>query len=232
VQGGDPEPPWQPPPPAEPTTDTADDWAAEPGFAAVAVEEPPAEAAADWAPAAAPIDVTDHTVEMPALAPPPAPGRRRVWRAGLTLVLLLACVGGALAASGVLTKKDEMPPPVRIGAASSIAPKPAQHAKPKAKPVKHRHHAARHHARRHRRAHRHAAPATAHFVAAAPARPTSPRPTVHRVVSRPAPRPAPKRVSAPRPAPKPVVRKPTTTVSQPAPSAPSGEPGRQPQPSS
>jgi hypothetical protein len=224
------EPAWPIPAPAEPAATTAADWSTEPGFAAVAVEERPADEPVDWAAGAEPIDVNDHTVEMPALPLPPAPRRGRFVRAGLPLALVVACVGAALAASGALrSKKDAMPAPVRIGAASSIATKPAHHARTKASHAKRAHrHAARHQARRHRRAHRQVAVAPAHVVAAAPATPAAPRPApvVQRVVSRPAPRPAP--VSAPKRAPTPVATKPTTTASQPAPSAPSGEAGRQP----
>jgi hypothetical protein len=221
------EPAWPSPAPAEPAATTAADWSTEPGFADIAVEERPAGGPVDWAAGAEPIDVNDHSVEMPALPLPPGPRRGRFVRAVLPLALVLACGGAALAASGALhSKNDAMPAPVRIGAASSIATKPVHHAK--ARPAKRaHHHAARHHARRHRRAHRHVAVAPAHVVAAAPA-PPRPAPVVHRVVSRPAPRPAPKPVSAPKPAPTPVATKPTTTASQPAPSAPSGEAGRQP----
>jgi hypothetical protein len=192
------------------------------------VEERPAAGPVDWAAGAEPIDVNDHTVAMPALPLPPGPRRGRFVRALLPLALAVACAGAALAASGALhSKKEAMPAPVRIGAASSIATKPVH--KAKARPAKRAHrHAARDRARRHRRAHHHVAVAPAHVVAAAPARPAAPRPApvVQRVVSRPAPRPAP--VSAPKPAPTPVATKPTTTASQPAPSAPSGEAGRQP----
>jgi hypothetical protein len=221
-----PLPEWPSPPASEAAPATAADWAAEPGFAPVAVEERADGSAGDWSAAADPIDVTDHTVELPALPAPPGAGRRRAWRAALTLALVLGCTGAAVAASGVLRSKDEMPAPVRIGAASSIAVKPAHHAKakPKAKPAKRAHHAARHH----RRPRHHAAVAPAHVVAAAPATPASSAPVVHHVVSRP----APTQVSTPKPkpTPKPVVKQPTTTSSQPAPSAPSGEPGRQPPP--
>ena len=224
------EPAWPSPAPAEPAATTAADWSTEPGFSPIAVEERPAEGPDDWAAGAEPIDVNDHTVEMPALPLPPGPRRGRFVRAVLPLALVLACGGAALAASGALhSKKDAMPAPVRIGAASTIATKPVHHAKARAKPAKRaHHHAARHHARRHRRAHRQGAVAPAHVVAAAPATRSAPRPApvVQRVVSRPAPRPTP--VSAPKPAPTPVATKPTTTVSQPAPSAPSGEAGRQP----
>jgi hypothetical protein len=217
-----PLPEWPSPPASEAAPATAADWAAEPGFAPVAVEERADGSAGDWSAATDPIDVTDHTVELPALPAPPGAGRRRAWRAALTLALVLGCAGAAVAASGVLRSKDEMPAPVRIGAASSIAVKPAHHAK--AKPAKRAHHAARHH----RRPRHHAAVAPAHVVAAAPAAPASSAPVVHHVVSRP----APTQVSTPKPkpTPKPVVKQPTTTSSQPAPSAPSGEPGRQPPP--
>jgi len=223
----DPEivPAWPSPAPAEPAATTAADWSAEPGFAPVAVEDRPAEAPGDWAAAAEPIDVNDHTVEMPALPLPPAPRRGRFVRVTLPLALVLGCAGAVLAASGALHKKDDMPAPVRIGAASAIATKPVHHAKAKPKAAERAHHAARHHARRHHRAHRHVAVAPAHVVATAPARPA---PVVHHVVTRPAPRPAP--VAAPKPAPKPVAVTPILTVSQPAPSAPSGETGRQPPP--
>jgi hypothetical protein len=220
-------PEWPSPPAAEAAPATAADWAAEPGFAPVAVDERAGGSAGDWSAATDRIDVTDHTVELPALPAPPSPGRRRAWRAALTLALVLGCAGAAVAASGVLRSKDEMPAPVRIGAASSIAVKPAHHAKakPKAKPAKRAHHATRHH----RHARHRAAVAPAHVVAAAPAASAAPAPSapvVHHVVSSPKPTP----VSTPKPTPKPVVKQPTTTSSQPAPSAPSGEPGRQPPP--
>jgi hypothetical protein len=220
-------PEWPSPPAAEAAPATAADWAAEPGFAPVAVEERADGSAGDWSAATDPIDVTDHTVELPALPAPPGPGRRRAWRAALTLALVLGCAGAALAASGVLRSKDEMPAPVRIGAASSIAVKPAHHAKakPKAKPAKRAHHPAR----RHRHARHRAAAAPAHVAAPVPAASAAPAPSapvVHHVVSSP----KPTQVSTPRPTPKPVVKQPTTTSSQPAPSAPSGEPGRQPPP--
>jgi hypothetical protein len=189
-----------------------DAWHADPGFASVALEEPPADEPGLWAAAAEPIDVTDSTVDMPVLAALP---RRRAARAGhalLTLGLVLGCAGAAVAASGVLkAKHEDSPPPIATGSSSAVAParhhdKPAQH-----KRVVHRHH--RHHARRRRVA---VAPPR-RIVAAAPLRsaPAPVRPVARQPVSRPAPKPA---TSTP------------TAAPQPAPSAPSGEPGRQPQP--
>jgi hypothetical protein len=223
------EPPWPAPPPAEAPLGGAGEWSADPGFATVALEERPAEADGAWTAAAEPIDVTDHTVDMPALAPLPRRGAGRVLRATLTLVLVLGCAGAALAASGALqSKRDPAPPATSALSSSAIATAPRHHAKPK--PAK-RAHRARHHRRA--RVHRHHAAVVAPRVAAAapaataPVQARSPAPVRH-IVSAPAPTPAP---VATRPAPKPVATKPaTTTVSQPAPSAPSGEPGRQPPP--
>ena len=204
------------PPPAK------DPWPAEPGFAPVAVAEPPADGPGVWAAAAEPIDVTDATIDMPALAPVRGRHAARARSAVLTLAVVLACAGAAVAPSGVLKANHDKTPPVATGSSSAIAT-----ARPHAKPahhqrvVHHRRHR-RHHARRHR-----TAVAPRQLVAAAPVRTTSAttpaRAPVRPVVRRPASRPAPK------PAPKPVATKPATTP-QPAPSAPSGEPGRQPAP--
>jgi hypothetical protein len=216
------EPAWPAPPPAAAPLEGAGEWSADPGFATVALEERPAEAEGAWTAAAEPIDVTDHTVDMPALAPLPRRGAGRLLRAALTLVLVLGCAGAALAASGALhSKRDPAAPATSAISSSAIATTPRHHAKPRRAKRAHRHHRAR------TRSH-HAAVAAPRVAAAAPVRPApvrtpSPAPVRH-VVSAPAP--------APRPAPKPVATKPTTTttVSQPAPSAPSGEPGRQPPP--
>jgi hypothetical protein len=222
------EPAWPAPPPAAAPLEGAGEWSADPGFAAVALEERPADAEGAWTAAAEPIDVTDHTVDMPALAPLPRRGAGRALRAALTPVLVLGCAGAALAASGALhSRRDPAAPPTGAISSSAIATTPRHHAR--AKPVK-RAHRVRHHHRARARAHRHrAAVAAPRVAAAAPVQAPSPAPVRH-VVSAPAPAPSPAPV-APRPSPKPVATKPaTTTVSQPAPSAPSGEPGRQPPP--
>ena len=225
-----PEPAWPAPPPAAAPLEGAGEWSADPGFAAVALEERPAETEGAWTAAAEPIDVTDHTVDMPALAPPPRRGSGRVLRATLTLILVLGCAGGALAASGALhSKRDPAAPATSALSSSAIATAPRHHAKPKPKPAKPVHRAARRHHRRARAHRQHAAVAAPRVAAAAPVRAPSPAPVRH-VVSAPAPASSPAPVAT-KPAPKPVATKPaTTTVSQPAPSAPSGEPGRQPPP--
>ena len=62
-------------PPAPSPAPPADDaWTAEPGLAPVALEERPGDEPGVWVAAAEPIDVTDATIDMPALAPMP---RRR-----------------------------------------------------------------------------------------------------------------------------------------------------------
>jgi hypothetical protein len=185
-------------------------WPTETAFAA------PEEPADVWTPAAEAIDVTDHTIELPALAPMPRRRAARAGRAALTLALVLGCAGAAVAATGVLKTPPQDSPPPTVGEASVVAA-----AKPhKAKLVRYK---AKRRPARHK-THRHAAAAPPHVPAAAPApraapmvRTPSPAP-VHHVVSRPAPKPA---------APKPAAPKPSTSP-QPAASAPSGEPGRQP----
>ena len=105
-----------PPPPAK------DPWPAEPGFAPVAVAEPPADEPGVWAAAAEPIDVTDATIDMPALAPVRGRHAARARSAVLTLAVVLACAGAAIAASGVLkANHDKTPPPVATGSSSAIA---------------------------------------------------------------------------------------------------------------
>ena len=208
--------------PAAAPLEGAGEWSADPGFATVALEERPAEAEGAWTAAAEPIDVTDHTVDMPALAPLPRRRAGRLLRAALTPVLVLGCAGAALAASGALhSKRDPAAPATSTISSSAVA------TAPKPKPTK-RAHRVRHHQRA--RTHRHHAAVAAPRVAApAPVQAPAPAPVRH-VVSAPAPAPRPAPVAT-RPAPKPVATKPaTTTVSQPAPSAPSGEPGRQPPP--
>jgi hypothetical protein len=186
-------------------------WHTEPGFSAVALDEPPVDEPGLWTAAAEAIDVTDQTVELPALAPLPDRRAARAGRALLTLVLVLGCGGGAVAASGVLkTKHEASPEPVVTGSSSTVAA--SRH---HARPVHHKRVVRRHHRRRHVRV------AARRIVAAAPVRTTRIAPVraapVHHVVSKPTPRPAPE----------PAASQPTTAP-QPAASAPSGEPGRQP----
>jgi hypothetical protein len=209
-----------PPPAPLPAIDAApapEPWPTETAFAA------PEEPAEVWTAAAEALDVTDHTIELPALAPMPRRRAARAGRAALTLALVLGCAGAAVAATGVLKTPPQDRPPPTVGEASVVAA-----AKPhKAMPVRHK---TKSKPARHKRARRHAAAAPPHVPAAtsAPApraapvvRTPSPAPVRH-IVSRPAPPPAPKPA-----APKPAAPKPSTSP-QPAASAPSGEPGRQP----
>jgi hypothetical protein len=213
------------PPLPSPAPPAQDAWTSEPGFAPVALAEPPADEPGVWVAAAEAVDVTDATIDMPALAAMPRRRAARAGRAALTLALVLGCAGAAVAASGVLRSKPETSPPPTVSDSSVVAPARAHRAKPAHhKRVVHRHHT-RHH--RHRRAAGHGvAVAPRRIVAAAPAHtaPAAPAPVsapVHRVSS-----PAP----APKPAPQPVASTPAASP-QPAASAPSGEPGRQPPPS-
>jgi hypothetical protein len=207
------------PPPFAPAIDTApapEPWPAEPDLA-VAVDEAPDA----WTAATEAIDVTDHTIELPALAPISRRRAARAGRAALTLGLVLGCAGAAVAATGVLESKPQETPPPTIGDASVVAA-----AKPHAsKPAHHRAQKRTHHKRARRARHHPAAPRVA---AAAPApspragragltTTAAPAPVRH-VVSRPAPKPANPKPSSPKPA----------AAPQPAASAPSGEPGRQP----
>ena len=210
--------------PPAPVPAAPEAWDAEPGFAPVALAEPQAGEPGDWVAAADPIDVTDATIDMPALAAMPRHRAARAGRAALTLALVLGCAGAAVAATGVLRSKHETSPPPTLGGSSVVAasrPHPA-------KPAHHKRAVHRHRARHHRRHHA-AAVAPRRLVAAAPAHSTAPaapstvRAPVHHV-STPAP--------APTPAPKPVASKPAASSPQPAASAPSGEPGRQPPPPS
>jgi hypothetical protein len=210
-----------PPPPAPlPAIDAAPAPEPWPAATAVAAPEEPADV---WTPAAEAIDVTDHAIELPALAPMPRRRAARAGRTALKLALVLGCAGAAVAATGVLKTPPQDSPPPTVGEASVVAgTKPH-----KAKPGRHK---AERKPARHKRAHRHAAAAPPHVPAATSAptpratpvvRTPSPAPVRH-VVSRPAPTPAPKPA-----APKPASPKPSTSP-QPAASAPSGEPGRQP----
>jgi hypothetical protein len=207
-----------PPPPPLPAIDAAPAPEPWPADLAVAAPEEPAEV---WTPAAEAIDVTDHTIELPALAPMP---RRRVARAGraaLTLGLVLGCAGAAVAATGVLKTPPHDGPPPTVGEASVVAA-----AKPhKTKHVRHK--ATRKPARR-KRAHHHAAAPSPRVAPAT----SAPAPRATPVVRAPSPAPVRHVVSRPAPAPKPTAPKPAapkpSTSPQPAASAPSGEPGRQP----
>jgi hypothetical protein len=214
-----------PPQPIEPPA--REEWPAEPGFTALALDERPAEEPGLWTAAADPIDVTDATIDMPALAPVSRRRAARAGRAALTAALVLGCAGAAVAASGVLKTKRETTAPPTVSGSSVVAASRTQHAEPA-----HRRRAVHHRAHRHKPSH-----VARHHVAAAPAQPVAAAPVssapapartpsapVRRVVSRPAPSPAPK------PAPKPVATAPAPSP-QPAASAPSGEPGRQPPPS-
>jgi hypothetical protein len=216
------------PPLAAPPIDAGpapEPWPADPDVATALLDEP----ADAWMAAAEPIDVTDHTIELPALAPMPRRRAALAGRAALTLALVLGCAGAAVAATGVLKSEPQDSPPPTVGEASVVAPAKPHKAKPaahrhKAKPVRHkRAHRARH-ARHHVASPRIVAAAPSPAPAAAPVRSPSPAPVRH-VVSRPAPQPAPK-PSAPRPPSSQPAASP-----QPAASAPSGEPGRQPPPS-
>ena len=208
-----------PPPPFAPALDTApapESWPAGPDLA-VALEEP----AGAWRAAAEPIDVTDHTIELPTLAPIPRRRAARAGRAALALALVLGCAGAAVAATGVLRSTPRDSPPPTVGGASVVAA-----AKPhKARAARHRVHKRAHHKRaRHARRHVAAPPVVAEAPAPAPrpAEISTPAPApVRHVVSRTAPKPAAPKPSSPQP----------TAAPQPAASAPSGEPGRQPPPS-
>jgi len=200
------------PPPFASAIETApapEPWPTEPDLAVALGEQPEA-----WTAAAEPIDVTDHTIELPALAPIPRRRAARAGRAALTLGLVLGCAGAAVAATGVLRSKPQESPPPTVGDASVVAA-----AKPhKSKPAHHR-------ADKRRARHRAAAPRVA-TAAPAPAPraalvSTPAAAPVRHVVSRPAPKPAAPKPSSPKPA----------AAPQPAASAPSGEPGRQPPPS-
>jgi hypothetical protein len=185
----------------------------------------PPDAPGTWHAAAEPVDMTDHSIELPALAPMPRHRAARVGRMALVLVLILGCAGGAVAFSGVLeTRPDAAPPPATVGDASVVAPARAHHAKakPKLSPKRKHHHRVRHR-------HRHATGVPRHAVAATPAPAThaAPVPTtaaapapVRHVSSSPAPTSAPSKPSTST----------TTAAPQPSASAPSGEPGRQPPP--
>ena len=203
------------------------DWHAEPGFAPVAVGDEPREEPGAWTAAAEAVDVTDHTVEFPALAPLPRRRAARAGRVALTLALVLGCAGAAVAATGVLRSDHQVPAPPTVSGSSVVAAARPHHGRP-AHHARHRqaahHRRARHH-RRHR-ASRHVAPRT--LVASAPAPAPAPAAApVRHVVSSPAPKPAPQ--PAAQPAPEPAATKPATAP-QPSASAPSGEPGRQPPP--
>ena len=184
----------------------------------------PPDAPGTWEAATEPVDMTDHSIELPALAPMPRRYAARIGRAALVLVLVLGCAGAAVAFSGVLEKRPEAAaPPNAVGDASVVAPVRTHHAKTKSKPKPVHEHKARH------RHHRHAKAAPRQVVAAAPAPAANPAPIqntasapapVRQVSSSPAPTPAPS-----RPTPSTTT---TTAAPQPAASAPSGEPGRQP----
>ena len=182
----------------------------------------PPDAPGTWEAATEPVDMIDHSIELPELAPMPRHHAARIGRAALVLVLVLGCAGAAVAFSGVLEKRpDAAAPADAVGDASVVAPVRSHHAKakPERKPV-HRHRARRRH-------HRHAKVAPSQVVAAAPVPAASPAP-----IQTTASAPAPVRHVSSSPAPTSTPSRPTnsttTTAPQPAASAPSGEPGRQP----
>ena len=185
----------------------------------------PPDAPGTWEAATDPVDMTDHSIELPALAPMPRHHAARIGRAALVLVLVLGCAGAAVAFSGVLEKRpDAAAPPDAVGDASVVAPVRTHHAraKPKPKPNPIHRHKARH------RQHRHAKVAPREVVAAAPAPAANPAP-----IQTTASAPAPVRHVSSSPAPTSTPSRPTNTTTttaapQPAASAPSGEPGRQP----
>jgi len=183
----------------------------------------PPDAPGTWEAATEPVDMTDHSIGLPALAPMPRHRAARIGRAALVLVLVLGCAGAAVAFSSVLEKRPEAAaPPDALGDASVVAPVRTHHAKAKPKPKPAHRHKARH---RHRR---HAKAAPRQVAAATPAPAANPAP-----IQTTASAPAPVRHVSSSPTPTPAPSRPTNTTTttaapQPAASAPSGEPGRQP----